>query len=175
MKHLFIAAACVLLVACHANTKLSADEAKLLIEKDFKKRGPAAISISTVDEQFLSGIKESKLVKDGYIIFLRNPGAYQPRIQFSGDAGKYLLQQENEHTKRFRMANRALKAILEIKLTPDGKQAAAQYVYNWKNPTPFFELLQAKEDQTNIAYFSREESGWVLSEKPSMEQKSLSF
>ena len=178
MKNVFIAAAFMLLVACHAKTELTKNEALQLIEKDFQKRGPASLTIVSTDEEQVGMLGRSTLFDQGYIKYVADPMAYQPLFELTERAKPYLLDPASDQSKnafRVKLADMKVKNVLAVKLTEDGSQAVARYVYTWENPTPFFELQVNKEDQTTVAYFSLEESGWKLSEKPSVQQRSLSF
>jgi len=185
MKKSFIAAAAMLLVACHAKNDFSKEQAKTLIQEDLQAVNPATISINSSGEESLDYLKGTKLVQDGYITFVTKPGMFDPKISYSEQANNFLVppkvkprsEAEEKYVKEFRTADMVVSEVNDddIKFTEDGKQVVVKYTYTWSKKTPFFELQRNKEDQTAKAYFKQTDGGWIISKDPSVAQKRIEF
>jgi hypothetical protein len=98
MKKILIAGVCILLVACNSKKDLSKGEAQLLIEKHFQQKGPLSVTMELANEEYQAKLKDTKLVKDGYITFI--PGLSwmdvdKPHIKFEEKAAPYKLPPES--------------------------------------------------------------------------------
>jgi hypothetical protein len=170
MKKLFIAAACMLLVACNSKKELSKDEAQSLIEKDLQQKGPLGHAIYMADEEFVTKLRDTKVVRDGYITFISGLTVFdigKPLIRFEDRAKPYLLpSRPGQDSTLQRVKIGGVKILkVNVKMNPEGTAAQADYTYRIINLTPFAELTPNRDDQSSVAYFSLESDGWQLTDK----------
>lgn len=163
---LFLAVAATLFTSCREN-KLSADQAKVLLQKDRGYPKPLSIEINRIDPVSVNRLEQAGLEAAGIVTFAKagNPEAHQPRIFFTEKAKPFLLGPPQgrtaEQAENVKVADMNIIKVTGVATSKDGKTAAVDFMIGYSNLTPFKVLVPGvAESENKKEHFRLYDDGW---------------
>lgn len=157
------------IISC-SKKELSREEAAVLIKKEMKYPKTFDFEINRVDPVQARRVLEAGLEEEGLLTVQRSQKLKdigKPLIHFTSKAQPFFLSKPNENPEKVqtvKLADEEFAAITGIKASNDGKSAVVEYITEYKNITPFADLVNhdLTKPETHKAYFSLYDDGWRL-------------
>jgi hypothetical protein len=171
---LLLAVAATLLTAC-GEKKLSADQAKTLLQKDRGYPKPLTFEINRIDPASVRRLELAGMEQAGMVTLdkSRNTPPHQPRIFFTEKAKPFLLGSPEgrtaEQAENVKVADMDIAKVTGIATSKDGKTAAVNYLIGYSNLTPFKTLIpNVEESVAKKEYFRLYDDGWRVDKSAAM-------
>jgi len=172
MKNFILILICAVFVGC-SSKELGREKAFELIKKQNEYPQVYDKDIFAGDPEHAEKIMVTNLEKNGYITLNRKRTLFddRPIIVFTEKSKPFLLEtpaNDREHqVQKVKIADIVLGEVTGIKMLNENKSAIAEYTIQYKNITPFVELIPRKLNQTDTikAYFSLFDDGWRIEKK----------
>lgn len=165
---LILVLAAILLAAC-GEKKLTTEQAKDLLKKNYGYPKAYTIEINRIDPASVQRLADAGLETEGVVTLMKDAGTAnigKPKIFFTEKAKPFLTGptegETADESENVKVADVDVTGITGVATSSDGKTATVEYLVGYTNFSPFKALIKRSltEPEKNRAYFRLFDDGW---------------